>query len=256
MNYCYGKGVQKSVLCWEVVPFSESPLSEVPLYSLRIGVYLQLRQQRHLRTSVKVQLNKPRNQVLHYFTSKPQVASHTDLLNKLVPISPTHFLVIKMKLATFSQLTSASIKKFLDMLLKGKRNPSIPQTNAIVYYHLSGEDSWASDKLTPQTQYKHFSYYTCSIFHQNCRHFNLSIYCSIMKKTESLLTKGTKSILIAVFKIFSTSITIKNKVIFHSTVVLGNLESFMKLSIFQCLKEDEQRIVIHCRTYFHNLTER
>ena len=31
MNYHYGKGVQKSVLCWEVVPFSEGPLSEVPL---------------------------------------------------------------------------------------------------------------------------------------------------------------------------------------------------------------------------------
>ncbi len=32
MYYCYGKGVQKSVLCREVVPFSEGPLSEVPLY--------------------------------------------------------------------------------------------------------------------------------------------------------------------------------------------------------------------------------
>ena len=32
MNYCYRKGVQKCVLCWEVVPFSEDPLSEVPLY--------------------------------------------------------------------------------------------------------------------------------------------------------------------------------------------------------------------------------
>ena len=32
MNYCYRKGVQKSVLCWEVVPFPEGPLSEVPLY--------------------------------------------------------------------------------------------------------------------------------------------------------------------------------------------------------------------------------
>ena len=31
MNYCYGKGVQKCVLCLEVVPFSEGPLSEVPL---------------------------------------------------------------------------------------------------------------------------------------------------------------------------------------------------------------------------------
>ena len=28
-----GKKVQKCVLCWEVVSFSESPLSEVPLYS-------------------------------------------------------------------------------------------------------------------------------------------------------------------------------------------------------------------------------
>ncbi len=34
MYYCYGKGVQESVLCREVVPFSEGPLSEVPLYSL------------------------------------------------------------------------------------------------------------------------------------------------------------------------------------------------------------------------------
>ena len=33
MNYRYGKGVQKSVLCWEVVPLSEGPLSEVPLYT-------------------------------------------------------------------------------------------------------------------------------------------------------------------------------------------------------------------------------
>ena len=31
MNYCYGNGVQKRVLCWEVVPFLEGPLSEVPL---------------------------------------------------------------------------------------------------------------------------------------------------------------------------------------------------------------------------------
>ena len=33
MNYCYGKGVQKSVLCWEVVPFLEGPLLEAPLYT-------------------------------------------------------------------------------------------------------------------------------------------------------------------------------------------------------------------------------
>ncbi len=33
MYYCYGKGVQKSVLCREVVPFSEGPLSEVLLYT-------------------------------------------------------------------------------------------------------------------------------------------------------------------------------------------------------------------------------
>ncbi len=26
MYYCYGKGVQKGVLCREVVPFSEGPL--------------------------------------------------------------------------------------------------------------------------------------------------------------------------------------------------------------------------------------
>ncbi len=32
MYYCYGKGVQKSVLCREVVLFSEGPLLEVPLY--------------------------------------------------------------------------------------------------------------------------------------------------------------------------------------------------------------------------------
>ena len=37
MNYCYGKGVQNRVLCWEAVPFSESPLSEVPLYSWEEG---------------------------------------------------------------------------------------------------------------------------------------------------------------------------------------------------------------------------
>ena len=33
MYDCSGKGVQKCVLCREVVPFSEGPLSEVPLYS-------------------------------------------------------------------------------------------------------------------------------------------------------------------------------------------------------------------------------
>ncbi len=32
MYYCYGKGIQESVLCKEVFPFSEGPLSEVPLY--------------------------------------------------------------------------------------------------------------------------------------------------------------------------------------------------------------------------------
>ncbi len=32
MYYCYGKGVQKSVLCREVVTFSEGHLLEVPLY--------------------------------------------------------------------------------------------------------------------------------------------------------------------------------------------------------------------------------
>ena len=31
MNYCYSKGVQQSVHCWEVVPFLEGPLLEVPL---------------------------------------------------------------------------------------------------------------------------------------------------------------------------------------------------------------------------------
>ena len=31
-NYCYRKGVRKGVLCWEVVPFSEGPLSEVKVY--------------------------------------------------------------------------------------------------------------------------------------------------------------------------------------------------------------------------------
>ena len=31
MNYRYRNGVQKSVPCWEVVPFSEGPLLEVPL---------------------------------------------------------------------------------------------------------------------------------------------------------------------------------------------------------------------------------
>ena len=33
MNYCYGKGVHKSVLCWEVVLFVEAPLSEVVEYA-------------------------------------------------------------------------------------------------------------------------------------------------------------------------------------------------------------------------------
>ena len=28
MNDCYEKGVQNCVLCWEVVPFSEGPLSK------------------------------------------------------------------------------------------------------------------------------------------------------------------------------------------------------------------------------------
>ncbi len=32
-DHCYGKGVQKSVLSREVVPFSEGPLTEVPLYT-------------------------------------------------------------------------------------------------------------------------------------------------------------------------------------------------------------------------------
>ncbi len=49
MYYCYGKGVQKSVLCREVVPFLEGPLSEVlrtvlhkgdHLYSMNICRYL------------------------------------------------------------------------------------------------------------------------------------------------------------------------------------------------------------------------
>ena len=31
MNSCYGKGAQNCVLCWEVVPISEGPLSEIPL---------------------------------------------------------------------------------------------------------------------------------------------------------------------------------------------------------------------------------
>ncbi len=38
MYYCYGKVVQKSVPCREVVPFLEGPLSEVPLYTI-IGMY-------------------------------------------------------------------------------------------------------------------------------------------------------------------------------------------------------------------------
>ena len=29
MNYCYRKGIQKCVLYWEVVPFSERALSEI-----------------------------------------------------------------------------------------------------------------------------------------------------------------------------------------------------------------------------------
>ena len=37
MNYCYGKRAKKCVLCWAVVPFSEGPLSEVPLYSTGSG---------------------------------------------------------------------------------------------------------------------------------------------------------------------------------------------------------------------------
>ena len=32
MNYCYRKAVYKYILYWEVVPFLEGPLSEVPLY--------------------------------------------------------------------------------------------------------------------------------------------------------------------------------------------------------------------------------
>ena len=32
MNYCYEKGVQNCILCWEAVPISEGPLSEVPLH--------------------------------------------------------------------------------------------------------------------------------------------------------------------------------------------------------------------------------
>lgn len=41
MYYCYGKGIQKSVLDLEIVPFSENPLSEVPLYHDFYGVKLQ-----------------------------------------------------------------------------------------------------------------------------------------------------------------------------------------------------------------------
>ena len=32
MNYSNKKGAQKDVLCWEDIPFSEGPLSEVSLY--------------------------------------------------------------------------------------------------------------------------------------------------------------------------------------------------------------------------------
>ena len=34
VNYCYGKGFQNGVLCWKVVPFSEGPQSDFPLYSI------------------------------------------------------------------------------------------------------------------------------------------------------------------------------------------------------------------------------
>ena len=37
MNYWYGKGIQKYVLYWKVVPFSEGPLSEVPLIEFRLN---------------------------------------------------------------------------------------------------------------------------------------------------------------------------------------------------------------------------
>ena len=32
-NYCYRKGVQQSVRCWEVVPLSEVPLYRTPLFT-------------------------------------------------------------------------------------------------------------------------------------------------------------------------------------------------------------------------------
>ena len=35
MYWCNGKGVLRCVLCREVVPFLEGPLSEVPLYTQR-----------------------------------------------------------------------------------------------------------------------------------------------------------------------------------------------------------------------------
>ncbi len=41
MYYCYGKGVQRSVLCREVVLFSEGPLSEVPLYNNPIAIAIR-----------------------------------------------------------------------------------------------------------------------------------------------------------------------------------------------------------------------
>ncbi len=44
MYYCYGgKGVLKSVLCREVVPFSEGPLPEVPLYFTNLNWHQQVR---------------------------------------------------------------------------------------------------------------------------------------------------------------------------------------------------------------------
>ena len=49
MYWCNGKGVLRCVLCREVVPFSEGPLSEVPLYVCNLtGGKIDIKPMKHL----------------------------------------------------------------------------------------------------------------------------------------------------------------------------------------------------------------
>ncbi len=58
MYYCYGKGVQKGILCTEVVPFPEGPLSEVLLYVLCLEVSMFSAVQHGLTTKVQSTMSR------------------------------------------------------------------------------------------------------------------------------------------------------------------------------------------------------